>query len=297
MRTALFAFHFVSFYFVRNLNIRINKFAFNAESIKAINWYGSVEKNSFKLIVYVSGAVESDGSCRPCRSVAPPVHIEQLLSIIFQFLPSCFQLETTALFFFPKSHDEHRKETFQINFYYISSTSVRLIRIFFSSVLLLPWNNLYEKSGSREKKLSFIFDNKQNSKRLEYKWMSVKCFDQASHKKKRRLESWGRPEKKHETKQKLFPNLFFAAIFDKNQQWIRNQIYFLFIVPVVILPYITLAILSPAARPKIRGRTNGVGWLGIFYQQQGILRNQFRLVLSRNFLEFLMTTQAEQRFS
>lgn len=115
--------------------------------------------------------------------------------------------------------------------------------------------------------------------------------------KKRRLESWGRPEKKHETKQKLFPNLFFAAIFDKNQQWIRNQIYFLFIVPVAILPYITLAILSPAARPKIRGRTNGVGWLGIFNKQQGILRNQFRLFLSRNFLEFLITTQAEQRFS
>lgn len=32
----------------------------------------------------------------------------------------------------------------------------------------------------------------------------------------------------------MFPKIFLAVISDKNQQWIRNQIYFLFIVPVVI---------------------------------------------------------------
>lgn len=79
-------------------------------------------------------------------------------------------------------------------------------------------------------KLSFIYDNKQNSKRLEYKWMSVKCFDQPEKKLKNSRRSCARADKK----QKLFSNLFFAAISDKNQQWIRNQIYFLFIVPVVI---------------------------------------------------------------
>lgn len=79
------------------------------------------------------------------------------------------------------------KKSFQINFYYISSTSVQLDkdiwRIFFFSfgVLLLPWNNLYKKRAEarqKQKMLCFIYDNKQNSKRLEYKWMSVKCFVQ-----------------------------------------------------------------------------------------------------------------------
>lgn len=92
-------------------------------------------------------------------------------------------------------------KTFQINFYYISSTSVRvnLIRIFVGlflllsplGVLLLPWNNLYmvdavgvERANKKNKVRSFIYDNKQNSKRLEYKWMSVKCFDQPRKKKR-----------------------------------------------------------------------------------------------------------------
>lgn len=73
--------------------------------------------------------------------------------------------------------------------------------------------------------------------------MSVKCFDQSDGTRRgRKLRQLVRG------KIKLFSSLFCAAISDKNQQWIRNQIYFLFIVPVVISSSHTYSCSRPVQR-------------------------------------------------
>lgn len=131
----------------------------------------------------------------------------------------------------------NEKKTFQINFYYISSTSVQLDKdirrfSFFSASCYYPEITCTE-SGSRFRSMTRSWALSTTMNRIVRDWnineSSVKSVSPG--KKRSSAFMWVKLEKR---KQKLFPNLYFAVFSDKNQQWIRNQIYFLFIVPVVI---------------------------------------------------------------
>lgn len=122
-----------------------------------------------------------------------------------------------------ESHDEHKNFSNQFLLYFLDIRSSqldkdirRIFLLFPLGVLLLPWNNLYgglkrrtrrrewdERSSEQKNKVrSFIYDNKQNSKRLEYKWMSVKCFDQPQKKSCRVSEARERERQKSSTEAK-----------------------------------------------------------------------------------------------
>lgn len=190
----------VLFYSVRNLNIRIDKFGFNAESIgdKLIQ-----QQKCFGPVVYWrewSGKIWMLCSLTvwPRHKVQPNIFLYYI-----PIPPSLFSLFDHSICALPKKPwraQRAKRKLFKSIFIIFPSTSAQLDKdipktFFLFGVLLLPWNNLYDGGSQegvgvgcetkREKtKSSFIYDNKQNSKRLEYKWMSVKFFDQPRYSRK-----------------------------------------------------------------------------------------------------------------
>lgn len=74
--------------------------------------------------------------------------------------------------------------------------------------------------------MSFIYDNKQSSKRLEYKWMSVKCFDQPERMKK--SERTSTRDEKNEKNKNCFEIHFSLRSLISNESEIKFIFYLLF---------------------------------------------------------------------
>lgn len=147
----------------------------------------------------------------------------KLFSIKLQFFSSCLR----SLDFFPQTPWRTKKKLFKSIFIIFLRHPLNLIRIFegyFSSASrYCPSETARTRESQGEKKLSFIYDNKQNSKRLEYKWMSVKCFDQP-----RPNEMSG--TKKSDSAQLAETKIVFEFISRRSpikiKLWIKNQICF-----------------------------------------------------------------------
>lgn len=141
----------VLFYSVRNLNIRIDKFGFNAESIgdKLIQ-----QQKCFGPVVYWrewSGKIWMLCSLTVWQRKAPTQSVAKHFLYYIRIPPSLFSLFDHSICALPKKPwraQRAERKLFKSIFIMLPSTSAQLdkdiLRFFLFGVLLLPWNNLYD---------------------------------------------------------------------------------------------------------------------------------------------------------